>query len=231
MLASARAISKMTARKGAGIDLAAAERARQEHVEEPGVDQLGDEGGRQPPILLDQRGIGLDLGRERARPGDVVFSKPHALDLSRMSHRSEALRSSSPVRASPRSSSNVRRAPIWAQMRRQVNEGRRHQLGDSLCRGHARHLTRDETSRGVRGSIGARRATMTIRTVSARRGPNLSPSGAHMRVLVTGAASGIGRATCLRLARDAHALRARRRRWRRWTSPRRRPASTASRPS
>ena len=32
-----------------------------------------------------------------------------------------------------------------------------------------------------------------------------SSSGAHMRVLVTGAASGIGRATCLRLARDAHA--------------------------
>jgi hypothetical protein len=37
-------------------------------VEEPGIDQLGDEGGRQPPVLLDQRGIGLDLGNDaRAR--------------------------------------------------------------------------------------------------------------------------------------------------------------------
>ena len=84
-------------RKRAGIDLAATEGARQEHVEEPGIDQLGDEGGRQPPVLLDQRGIGLDFGRERARARDVVFSKLHALDLSRLSHRSAALRSSSPV--------------------------------------------------------------------------------------------------------------------------------------
>ena len=42
-----------------------------------------------------------------------------------------------------------------------------------------------------------------------------------MRVLVTGAASGIGRATCLRLARDAQA-RGKRRGSRRWTRGRRR---------
>jgi hypothetical protein len=95
-------------------------------VEEPGIDQLGDEGGRQPPVLLDQRGIGLDLGRERARPGDVVLPKLHALDLSRMSHRSAALRSSSPVRRR-QFTVECRRAPIWAQMRRQVNEGSLHQ--------------------------------------------------------------------------------------------------------
>src|SRR5207249_11616781 len=43
----------------------------------------------------------------------------------------------------------------------------------------------------------------TVKDHHAPRNPRYTPG--RMRVLVTGAASGIGRATCLRLARDARA--------------------------
>ena len=121
-------------RKGAGIDLAAAERARQEHVEEPGVDQLGDEGGRQAADpARSARHWPRSRGGARAPGRRSALSKPHALDFSRMSHHSEALRSSSPARVRP-FVVKWRRASIWVQMRRQGDEGRRHQRGDLASR-------------------------------------------------------------------------------------------------